>query len=74
MADDGYSFIRHPSSISSRLPPRTYNSVISTVASLADVDDLREWATQLSEAAVERRILEGPQEHARVERREVSRG
>ena len=30
----------------------------------ADVDDLREWVTQLSEAAVERRVLEGPQEHA----------
>ena len=30
----------------------------------ADVDDLLAWATQLSEAAVERSILEGPEEHA----------
>ena len=36
---------------------------IATVGD-ADVDDLLAWATQLSEAAVERRILEGPQEHA----------
>ena len=55
----------HPSSVVHLLSsPPTYVQLSHIDSRLADVDDLREWATQLSEAAVERRILEGPQEHA----------